>query len=596
MKRNFKMSKLAIPYRRYSSDAQTGNSSLERQQQMIDQFLKSPEGEGFTTSPAYDYVDSAVSGFSGSHIEKGDLGRFLQDLNSGVFKRFDTPTLLIENVDRFGRQKATKAISLLTDILDAGVNVYFLSTHQLITGEMDDSQLLMFVIESTRAHNESQRKSDMVTKAWDIKFDKDEQITALVPFWINPKNKDEFIPDRAALVQRIFDMKYRGVSCNKIAETLNSEGIKPPHHERIAPPKLDADGNPRPTRKYRETWSGAKISQIICNRAVLGELPAQSHTTSNSIRVQKFDESGKAVIQTEGRHKGKPMMVWKLKPGRKPLREAKPDYFPALVNAVVFNACNIEENKIGKRRSANIPNSVKLFRNILRCSECGEPIDVYGSREKYAGIYKCRGVNVKACHESSISRKEVDAAIITRLLPNLNNLNVNDSLEIEIAEAENRLDVMVANGRKMTRKLILVDEGSEAEKEISQMVRENDKVIADLRTHVEALKSKRRSSEFENVDHLDLTTLEGRIEAQVIIRKMLKRIILDTDKRVCDIILQDGSTITGFSIDGKLDAREVFKVMDGGEMSKDARINRILTKPDNVNLEDLQSLNNDYLV
>jgi DNA invertase Pin-like site-specific DNA recombinase len=583
------MSKLAIPYRRYSSDAQTGNSSLERQQQMIDQFLKSPEGEGFTTSPKYDYCDAAVSGFSGSHIEKGDLGRFLKDLEAGKFKRFDSPTLLVENVDRFGRQKATKAISLLTDILDAGVNVYFLSTRQLVTPEMDDTQLLMFVIESTRAHNESKRKSEMVSKAWGFKFDRDEQITALVPFWINPKNKDEVIPDRAALVQRIFDMKYRGISCNKIALTLNEEGIAPPHHERIAEPKRDAQGNEKPTRKYLEKWTGAKISQTICNRAVLGELAEQSHTTSNSVRVQKFDESGQAMFQTDGRDKGKPLLVWRLKEGRT-LRPARPDYFPALVNAVVFNACNLDEHKLGKRRVATVPNSVKLFRNILRCSGCGGKVEVYGSREKYAGTYKCGSANVKACHEQSISRKEVDSAIITRLLPNLNNLNVNDSLEIEIAEAENRLDVMMSAGSKMVRQLVLFDAGSDAEKEISQMIRDNNKATADLRTHIEAIKSKRRSSDFENVDHLDLSTFEGRIEAQVILVKMFKRIILNTEKRTCDFVLQDGSTITDFNIDGHHDSREILKYMNGDTEPKHGSY---YIKPQTVNLEEVYQQHDD---
>lgn len=62
---------LAIPYRRFSSDKQTGNTSLTRQQDLVTKWLsKNPE---YKTLPQFDYVDEAVSGYHGDNIKFGQF-------------------------------------------------------------------------------------------------------------------------------------------------------------------------------------------------------------------------------------------------------------------------------------------------------------------------------------------------------------------------------------------------------------------------------------------------------------------------------------------------------------------------------------------
>lgn len=545
MERVLKMAKLAIPYRRYSSDAQTGNSSLERQQQMINQWLDSPEGAEFTTSEAFTYTDEAVSGFSGSHITKGDFGRFLADLEAGKFKRFEQPTLLIENVDRFGRQKATKAIGLLTEILEQGVNIYFLSTKQLLTAEIDDMQLMMFVLESTRAHSESSRKSQMVNKAWDLKQEKLEegaQLTKNVPWWIDPNDKNQVNPERATLVKDVFTMRLRGMSCNKIAAHINEQGIAVPTNRKTREDKIYK------VSRVRGAWTGGLVSALLSNRAVLGELAEQAMTASNSITVTETDPVTGLEVKTR-----------KLKPGRQ-LRKAIPGYFPQVINSALFSSVQLlKEDQAGRKATATQINSIKIFKKMIFCSECGGQVNVYGSREKYSGVYLCAHTRVKACDEISISRSDVDSALLKRLIPNLSKLNVNDSLEVQIAELENERDQLVQRAKNIYD----IAEISGLTDELKSRLQVNTKRQAELNTQIDALRTQRDSTEFESLEHLDLSEFEDRFEAQIVVKRMIKRITLNTNTRTMDVLLVNGNEMKNFEIDASADLRKVTQAMTG---------------------------------
>lgn len=556
------MSKLAILYTRYSSDLQTGNNSVERQEAMFKAFLDSPEGADYTTSDAFRYSDNGVSGFTGSHILKGDFGRLLEDIEKGRFKDFPSPLLCIENVDRFGRQKPTEAIGVMTSILSAGVDIYFMSSRQMLSAEEianDDMKLIMFVLESSRAHRESVRKSKMVKSAWDKAqglVEDGHQLTRNVPWWINPENKNEVfrISDvaeehqPAAIVGRAFKMRL-SMSCNKIAKEFNLEGV-PVYSHHVA-----KEGKEYKRAIARDKYTGASISALLNNKAVMGILKEQSLSASNSIKV----DSGKRDVQ------GNPVMIRQLKKGLPPLRGDIPDYFPQIVNPALFAAVQLlkeeyltdaetgEKKPTGRKSVCTQVNSIKLFKGLMRCSACNGAISAYGSREKYAGVYQCVNRRSLACDAVSISRKEVDDALLKRLLPSLNKLNVNDTLEQQLAKLENTRSQVIKD----------IDSASDLVGRLTGLAQEKQvgrlnilsKEHADLNTQIEAIKTKRNASDYDSVDHLDLSTFEGRFEAQIIIKRAFKRIVLDTEKRQMNVTIVNGNEYIGFEVDGNRDLR-----------------------------------------
>ncbi|TOA15962.1 recombinase, partial [Vibrio parahaemolyticus] len=84
-------------YIRFSSSIQQKGSSLERQQKLIDDYLKSrPE----LTLSNLQYQDLGLSGYKGKHLEN-DLGKLLEAIESKHIKEGDY--ILVEAMDRLGR-------------------------------------------------------------------------------------------------------------------------------------------------------------------------------------------------------------------------------------------------------------------------------------------------------------------------------------------------------------------------------------------------------------------------------------------------------------------------------------------------------------
>ena len=68
-----------------------------------------------------DFTDEGISGFDGSNVRKGALGRFLHLVQIGEIPKGSI--LVIEQWDRLTRQNPMDAIPLVRDILKSGVEI-----------------------------------------------------------------------------------------------------------------------------------------------------------------------------------------------------------------------------------------------------------------------------------------------------------------------------------------------------------------------------------------------------------------------------------------------------------------------------------------
>ncbi len=517
---------LAIPYRRFSSDKQTGNTSLTRQQDLVTKWLsKNPE---YKTLPQFDYVDEAVSGYHGDNIKFGQLGEFISEVEKGTFTRYKSPILLIENFDRFGRLKPRKALGYITDILEAGVSICLLDRGEVITPDKvdDDFFLMQLVMTASRAHGESKRKSDNVTKAWQIKAEgiaDGATLTRNVPFWINPDNRQLVIPERAKLVERIFKMRLESMSCYAIGKILNQEGIPVYTHRKVTP------GKEYKKRRVAPCWHSANVSGLLSNKAVLGILPAQ--------QVNKHNKHRQDTLRTD-----------------------TPGYYPAVISATLFAAVqSLKDEKHGKKRVLSNINSIQIFKKMLRCV-CGAYLDVTGCRSTYAGVFKCASARAGStlCTKPSINRQKVEESLLTRLLPSLTRLDVNHELsnQIETLKSEiEGLDILIRKGwedYENSDHPFYLSDGQ------ALRISQNEKKREEKRSELAALNVTEQSSVYENISHLDLSDYTQRCEARVIIKRMISSITIDTDKGLLDVHLVNGNTITGFCIDSTSNKKAVF--------------------------------------
>ena len=153
----------AHSYQRFSTPEQAQGDSDRRQLAAFDSYC---ERNGRIKGDLV-YRDAGVSGYTGKHAITGDLSRFLDAVKRGIVK--PGHELVIENFDRLSRQPQMDAMDLLSGITRAGIIIVTLTDGRRYSRENlneDLSHLMNAVLEISRSHGESKRKSGTVGNAW----------------------------------------------------------------------------------------------------------------------------------------------------------------------------------------------------------------------------------------------------------------------------------------------------------------------------------------------------------------------------------------------------------------------------------------------
>lgn len=339
---------LAYSYIRMSTREQLLGDSLRRQIELSRHYAQQ---HGLRLVEDFKLEDIGVSAFKGDNAATGHLGQFLLAMDSG---RVPTGSyLLVESLDRLSRDKIDSAMELLRRITRKGVNVVTLADGQVYrAGQSDVAQLIYSIVVMSRANEESEMKSQRVGAAWKHKRDNaaTKKLTVMAPNWLQlsaDRATFEPIPDRVAIVRRIFRLSTEGVGTYSIVKTLNRDGI---------PPFGRSNG-----------WNELYIEKILKNRAVLGEY--QPHS--------KVD--------------GK----------RRPVGDVVKAYYPTIITDDEFYAAQAARRARstyqGGRKGEELKN---LFTHIATCAYCGSPMRMVdkGQGPKGGRYLKCSaGARGMAC-------------------------------------------------------------------------------------------------------------------------------------------------------------------------------------------------------
>jgi DNA invertase Pin-like site-specific DNA recombinase len=244
--------KKGYSYIRFSTVEQRKGDSLRRQLEASEQWC---QRHGVTLDTTITLHDLGVSAFTGQHRSNPDryaLAAFLELVQNKEVPKGSY--LVIENLDRLTREHIRSAVKLFIDILEHGINIVTTSPERVFLHDSQDmTDILIAVVELSRGHGESARKSEIVGKAWRMKKERAhlKPVTAQCPHWLRLEGgKFIEIPDRVALVRRIYRMTRDGLGVGAICTVLNREGVKP----------------------FRgKIWQNSSVAKILVNRAVLGE-------------------------------------------------------------------------------------------------------------------------------------------------------------------------------------------------------------------------------------------------------------------------------------------------------------------------------------
>jgi hypothetical protein len=189
-----------------------------------------------------------------------------------------------------GRMALNKLPDIGIDFAHDRIVVVTLADQRVYDRErINDGNFTDLIISLTilsRANEESRMKSNRLCAAWANKRARasEEKLTARCPAWLRmkPDRSDfELIPEKAAIVRRVFEMTAAGKGQNHIATTFNRERV--------------------PFLSSAVRWHNSSIRTILNSRAVIGEYQPS-----------------------------------KMVNGKRQFLEGVPDYFPAAVPMDLF--------------------------------------------------------------------------------------------------------------------------------------------------------------------------------------------------------------------------------------------------------------------
>lgn len=432
------MKPVAYLYSRYSSPAQARGDSNRRQIAAGRAFAEAHGLEVDTT-----LSDPGLSGYTGANRLTGTLGSFIRRVEAGEIARGSY--LLFDSLDRFSREGETLVLSMLTRLTLAGIKVVNVSEGQVLDETATITDYLKVLILASQAHQESADKSRKVAAAHAENRrrarDEGRPWTPIGPHWLRLVDGVwQLLPDRVAIVKRIFEMRESGLGNAFIARTLNQEGV------------------PTPTGRGR--WFNSTVADIAASRAVLGEYQPYS-----------------------GHRRGKP---------RQPDGPPIPDYYPAIIDAGLFHrvqAMNAErQNPQARPASKAFPN---LLVGLVRCAECGGTAGYLRStfpkapNWRSAGVIRCNQVYRGLCgNRARIPYGELEAD----LLPFIASLPLSGSA----APSSEARALAIAEGERaalMAKIEALLDQ-VEAGGRVGDRLRQREIELAELEQRISELKAK----------------------------------------------------------------------------------------------------------
>ncbi|WP_205478559.1 recombinase family protein [Sphingomonas arenae] len=254
-------SKLPAPkvysYARWSTPEQAKGDSNRRQAEAAEKWAAR---HGYQVDLSLRIVDEGVSAYRGGNALDGGLSRFLEACRRGLIE--EGSFLLVESLDRISRMAPRKAQRLIDDIVDNGVTIVTLSDDQHYTAERldnDPTALLIALMVSWRAHEESKTKGRRVADAWaekrrKVRANPKQRLTKRGPSWLVPTQDGWWREDevKAGTVRRIFSLTLNGMGEHAIAKLFNEDGV--------------------PVLGKGKQWHRSTVCKVLRNPAVIGRL------------------------------------------------------------------------------------------------------------------------------------------------------------------------------------------------------------------------------------------------------------------------------------------------------------------------------------
>jgi DNA invertase Pin-like site-specific DNA recombinase len=475
----------AYSYIRFSSLEQAKGHSQKRQMERAREYAEKHSLE-LVTEHEYAFFDAGKSAYKARNLtDDGELRRFLTLVEDGSIPRGSY--LLVENLDRLSREKVNIALPWFIKLLTTGIKVVTLTDERVYDENFSELDLIISIVQLSRAHEESASKGYRVSKAWQNKQAEarthGKPLGRVCPAWLTVEGSVyRIIKSRAAIIELIFDMTLKGYGRIKIVKELNIR--------EIPPFGLGDDGGPRSKRNKSGVWGTSSIAKILSNRALLGEYQPYRSTSS----------------------------------GRVPSGEPIQDFYPKVISEDLFYRAQREisgrKNLSTTKQSADF----NIWQKISCCANCHSPMHMINKGKPPKG-YKylvCAKARKGAC-DGRLFRYDHLEMYMPRILFMLNSLPLVRKNNTQIS---NQIDTLEGQKIELGKKIEQYTQLLSAHPSIAtaKVLAECEQQVRDLDSNTLALTETLDQDylgDWESfTQSIDLKSYEGRFQANSLIRRL----------------------------------------------------------------------------
>ncbi len=361
------------------------------------------------------------NGQTGTDFKRPGWERMMEDVKQGRIN-----CIIVKDLSRFARNYLEAGDYLEKIFPFLGVRFIAVNDHFDSAGEIYQEKGLITEFKNLANDHYSKDISKKVMSAFHAKKEQGQFIGSKAPYGYILENNHYVIDQPAAdVVQRIFEMKMKGMSAYKIANILNQEGIPSP--SRYA--------GEQGMKKYKDCshvlWQQEAVSRILYNRAYVGDLVQGKYDRSIYSKEQRGKRKEDAWEITEGVH-------------------------PAIIDMEMFQKIQKirEQNRKIWRDRQGGPGYENVLKGILVCGICHHAMwrnkDVRNGKVKY--YFFCGsayGHSQVKCNTSSI----VDHKIFDMILKQIK-LQIDLAIEISsLIEQMKKADSHSAVHRKKKKEV-----------------------------------------------------------------------------------------------------------------------------------------------
>lgn len=326
---------IAFSYLRVSSPEQAadGRTGIDRQ---ADAFMPFCHRHGLIPNPD-PLVDRGLSAYHGRHRRRGALGAFLHAAEQGQIA--PGSVLVVEDLDRFSREAASRSEQLLHRLWDLGLALGIVRDDVVVDRARYDADIgvrLQLLVRRDAANDYSKKLSQRVKAASDRRVERGLAGEAVLPHcrpqWLdfNEQTQAFSLNSRWPTYRRIVDLCLQGFGQVRSAQILNEEGHR------------NARGG---------LWSPSSVGQVLRDRRLIGE------RTWHELQ-----------LQPEGRRRRVPV-------------KAQAGAFPAVISVQEFEriqalAAQRDSQKHHSRRPPRSDVRRNIAQGILRCAACGSLLNL----------------------------------------------------------------------------------------------------------------------------------------------------------------------------------------------------------------------------